>query len=67
VWCADHVEKRDDKVVAFATRLCAGRHEITYLARAVASGTFATAGTFGEALYAPEITGRGSASSIRVR
>jgi uncharacterized protein YfaS (alpha-2-macroglobulin family) len=63
----DHVEKHDDRVVAFATRLAAGRHEISYLARATTTGTFEAMGTWGEALYAPEITGRTAATRIVVR
>lgn len=65
----DHIEKHDDRVVAFATRLSAGRHEISYLARATTSGTFETHGTWGEALYlyAPEITGRAAPTTVVVR
>jgi alpha-2-macroglobulin len=63
----DHVEKHDDRVVAYATRLAPGRHEFSYLARAMTSGTFATAGTWGEAMYAPEITGRAAAATVVVR
>ncbi|MCC7184869.1 MAG: hypothetical protein IT185_01420, partial [Acidobacteria bacterium] len=62
-----HVEKHDDRVVAFATRLAPGRHEFSYLARAMTAGTFETAGTWGEAMYAPEITGRAAAATIVVR
>ena len=63
----DHVEKHDDKVMAFATRLGAGRHEFSYLVRATTAGTFAAAGTFGEAMYAPEIMGRSAAMTITVK
>ena len=40
----EHVEKHDDRVMAFATRLAAGRHELTYLARATTAGTFTPPG-----------------------
>ena len=63
----DHVEKHDDRVMAFATRLAAGRHEFTYLVRATTAGSFAVAGTRGEAMYAPEITGRSAASRVDVK
>lgn len=63
----DFVEKHDDRVVAFATRLAAGRHEFTYLVRATTAGTFSAPGTFGEAMYAPEIMGRGAAGTVRVK
>ena len=36
----DHVEKYDDRVVLFATRLSEGRHEFSYLVRATTAGTF---------------------------
>jgi uncharacterized protein YfaS (alpha-2-macroglobulin family) len=63
----DHVEKHDDRVVAYATRLAAGRHELTYLVRATTSGTFNVPGAWGEAIYAPEITGRSAATTVDVR
>ena len=63
----DHVEKHDDKVMAFATRLGAGRHEFTYLVRATTAGTFSAPGAFGEAMYAPEITGRSAAQTVAVK
>jgi uncharacterized protein YfaS (alpha-2-macroglobulin family) len=63
----DFFEKHDDKVLAFATRLAAGRHEFTYLVRATTAGTFSAPGTFGEAMYAPEITGRGVAVTLTIR
>jgi uncharacterized protein YfaS (alpha-2-macroglobulin family) len=63
----DHVEKHDDKVMAFATRLAAGRHEFSYLVRATTSGTFGAAGASGEAMYAPEITGRSAGTSVVIK
>ena len=53
--------------MAFATRLGAGRHELTYLVRATTSGTFSVAGAFGEAMYAPEIMGRSAALRLTVK
>jgi len=63
----DHVAKHDDRVVAFATRLGAGRHVFTYLARATTAGIFGAAGARGEAMYAPEINGRSAAALITVK
>jgi hypothetical protein len=63
----DHVEKHDDRVVAFATRLAPGRHEFTYLARATTAGEFTAAGATAEAMYAPEVTGRSAQSRVVVR
>ena len=62
----DFVEKHDNRVTAFATRLAAGKHEFTYLVRATTPGTFGVAGTFGEAMYAPEIMGRGTAARVTI-
>ena len=36
----DHVERHDDRVLLFATRLSEGRHEFTYVVRATTAGTF---------------------------
>jgi uncharacterized protein YfaS (alpha-2-macroglobulin family) len=63
----DHVEKHDDRVMAFATRLAAGRHEFTYLARATTAGTFTAAGASAEAMYAPEITGRSASATVTIK
>jgi uncharacterized protein YfaS (alpha-2-macroglobulin family) len=63
----DHVEKHDDRVVGFATRLGSGRHEFTYLVRATTAGTFTAAGARVEAMYAPELTGKSAASTVTVK
>jgi uncharacterized protein YfaS (alpha-2-macroglobulin family) len=63
----DHVEKHDDRVLAFATRLSAGRHEFTYLVRATTAGTFTAAGARAEAMYAPEVTGRSAAAVVTIK
>ena len=63
----DHVERHDDRVVAFATRLGSGRHDFTYLVRATTAGTFTAAGARMEAIYAPELAGRSAAATIVVR
>ena len=54
----DHVEKYDDRVQLFATRLSEGRHEFSYLVRATTAGTFTAAGTTAEEMYTPEVYGR---------
>ena len=63
----DHIEKHDDRVLAFATRLGSGRHEFTYLVRATTAGTFHAAGARVEAMYAPELTGRSQAATVTVK
>jgi uncharacterized protein YfaS (alpha-2-macroglobulin family) len=63
----DHFEKRDDRVMAFATRLGSGHHEFSYLVRATTAGTFEVAGATVEAMYAPEFGGRSQAATVTVR
>ena len=63
----DHVEKHDDRVSLFATRLGAGRHEFSYLVRATTAGTFVAGGTWGEEMYAPEVHGRGEPARITIK
>jgi uncharacterized protein YfaS (alpha-2-macroglobulin family) len=63
----NHVERHDDRVIAFATRLGSGRHEFSYLVRATTAGTFSAAGARMEAMYAPELSGRSAAATIVVR
>ena len=63
----DHVEKHDDRVLAFATALGSGRHEFSYLVRATTAGSFEASGATVEAMYAPEVTGRSAAATVTVR
>lgn len=63
----DHVEKRDNRVQAYATQLSAGRHEFSYLVRATTRGTFSVPGTIVEAMYAPEVMGRSLATTVVVK
>ena len=39
----DHVERHDDRVQLFATRLAEGRHQFTSVVRATTAGTLSTA------------------------
>jgi uncharacterized protein YfaS (alpha-2-macroglobulin family) len=63
----DHVEKFDDHVSLFATRLAVGRHEFSYLVRATTAGVFQTAGPSAEEMYAPEVYGRAPAAVVTIR
>ena len=63
----DHVERHDDRVQLFATRLSEGRHVFAYVVRATTAGTFRTAPARVEEMYAPEIFGRTATSVIEVR
>jgi uncharacterized protein YfaS (alpha-2-macroglobulin family) len=61
-----HLERHDDRVVAFATRLTSGTHELSYLVRATTAGTFSATGAQVEAMYAAELTGRSTAATVEI-
>jgi alpha-2-macroglobulin len=63
----DHVERHDDRVELFATRLSEGSHEFSYVVRATTAGTFRTAPAHVEEMYTPEIFGRTATTVIEVR
>ena len=63
----DHVERFDDRVQLFATRLSEGRHEFTYIVRATTAGTFRTAPARAEEMYSPEVFGRTATAVIEVK
>jgi hypothetical protein len=63
----DHVERHDDKIVLFATRLAEGVHEFSYIARATTSGSFRTAPARAEEMYEPEVFGRTGTAVIQVK
>ncbi|MCL4818184.1 MAG: Ig-like domain-containing protein [Vicinamibacteria bacterium] len=62
----DHVERHDDRVQLFATRLAAGKHTFTYLARATTAGTFRVGPARVEEMYAPEVFGRSASDTVTV-
>ena len=63
----DHIERHDDRVQLFATRLDEGVHEFSYIVRATTAGTFRTAPARAEEMYSPEIFGRTATSVIEVK
>jgi uncharacterized protein YfaS (alpha-2-macroglobulin family) len=63
----DHVERHDDRVQLFATRLSEGIHEFSYVARATTAGTFRTAPARAEEMYEPEVFGRTATTVIEVK
>jgi uncharacterized protein YfaS (alpha-2-macroglobulin family) len=63
----DHVERHDDRVLLFATRLSEGTHTFSYMARATTPGTFHAAPTHAEEMYEPEVFGRTGAAKVEVR
>jgi uncharacterized protein YfaS (alpha-2-macroglobulin family) len=63
----DHVERHDDRVQLFATRLSEGRHTFSYIVRATTAGTFRTAPAHAEEMYEPEVFGRTATAIVAVR
>jgi uncharacterized protein YfaS (alpha-2-macroglobulin family) len=63
----DHVERHDDKVLLFGTRLSEGEHEFSYIVRATTAGTFRTAPAHAEQMYEPEVFGRTATTTIEVK
>jgi uncharacterized protein YfaS (alpha-2-macroglobulin family) len=63
----DHVQRHDDRVELFATRLSEGRHSFTYIVRATTAGTFRTAPARAEEMYEPEVFGRTPTAVITVQ
>jgi hypothetical protein len=63
----DHVERHDDRLQLFATRLSEGAHEFSYVVRATTAGSFRTAPARAEEMYTPEIFGRTATTVIEVK
>jgi hypothetical protein len=63
----DRVERHDDRVMLFATRLSEGRHVFSYLARATTAGRFGVAPARAEEMYEPEVFGRTGSALIEVQ
>jgi uncharacterized protein YfaS (alpha-2-macroglobulin family) len=63
----DHVERHDDRVQLYATRLSEGQHEFSYIVRATTAGTFRTAPARAEEMYEPEVFGRTATAVIEIK
>ncbi len=63
----DHVERHDDRVQLFATRLGEGVHTFSYVVRATTAGTFRTAPARAEEMYQPEVFGRTATAVVDVK
>lgn len=63
----DHVERHDDRVLLFATRLSEGRHTFKYVCRATTVGTFRAAPARAEEMYEPEVLGRTAETAVEVK
>jgi hypothetical protein len=63
----DYVERHDDRVNLFATRLSEGTHQFSYLTRATTAGTFNVAPVHVEEMYEPEVFGRSKGEIVEVK
>jgi alpha-2-macroglobulin len=63
----DHVERHDDRVQLFATRLAEGHHEFSYVVRATTAGVFQIGPATVEEMYEPEVSGRTATASVEVK
>lgn len=63
----NHIEMHDDRVLLFADSLSPGIHIHRFLVRALTYGTFNAPGSKIEKMYAPEVFGRSSEISIKVK
>ncbi|MGE5814992.1 MAG: hypothetical protein ACM36C_10935, partial [Acidobacteriota bacterium] len=63
----DHVERHDDRVQLFGTRLAQGHHEFSYITRATTAGTFVAAPAYAEEMYTPEVFGRTATMTIDIK
>jgi uncharacterized protein YfaS (alpha-2-macroglobulin family) len=63
----DHIERHDDRVLLFATRLAEGKHVFSYIVRATTAGTFRTAPAHAEEMYEPEVFGRTPTAMIEIK
>jgi uncharacterized protein YfaS (alpha-2-macroglobulin family) len=61
------VERHDDRVLLFATRLSEGAHAFSYVVRATTAGTYRTAPAHAEEMYEPEVFGRTATAVIDVK
>jgi uncharacterized protein YfaS (alpha-2-macroglobulin family) len=63
----DHVERHDDRVRLFATRLAEGVHTFSYVARATTAGTFHAGPARAEEMYEPEVFGRTRSTMVEIK
>jgi uncharacterized protein YfaS (alpha-2-macroglobulin family) len=63
----DRVERHDDRVQLFATRLGEGVHTFSYVVRATSAGTFRSGPAHAEEMYSPEVFGRTPGTVVTVQ
>ncbi len=63
----DHVERHDDRVLLFATRLSEGEHSFRYVVRATTAGSFKVESARAEEMYEPEVFGRTASCEVEIK
>jgi len=66
-WSFYHQELRNDSARFYADWLEPGNYHLTYMAQAIASGTFAAPPTQAEEMYDPDVYGRGAKGELVVQ
>ncbi len=65
-WAFYHRELRHEAALFYSEILPAGRYHLTYVAQAIAPGTFTALPTRAEEMYNPEVFGKGRAAALKV-
>ncbi len=62
-----HTEQYDDRIYGFADELPAGTHQFSYLVTATSSGTYTVPAAWVSQMYAPEVFGRNTTSTLVIK
>lgn len=62
----DHIEKRDDRALAFSDRLEPGTYQYVYVIRATTPGTYILPPAKVEEMYHPEVFGRSGSQVVNI-
>ncbi len=65
-WAFYHRELRHEAALFYSEILPAGRYHLTYVAQAIAPGTFTALPPRAEEMYNPEVFGKGRATALKV-
>ncbi len=66
-WSFYHRELRHDSARFYSELLPQGRYHLSYVAQAIAPGTFTVLPTMAEEMYTPDVFGRGVPATLRVQ
>jgi alpha-2-macroglobulin len=66
-WSWNHIELRDDRMLAFADHMYNKSAQLEYLVRATTPGTFVAPPPRVEEMYSPDVHGRGTAAQVVIK